>query len=531
MTNFGFLKAEWPELFQEAEKAEGLVHPDSRAACFYARRTLELAVDWLYKYDHALKIPYQDNLNALLHEPTFKNTVGPAIWIKAKIIKDLGNSAVHSRKPIPQRDSLVAVQELFHLCFWLARNYSTKTKPADGLAFNEKLLAKTSFVPPHTLAQLQSLESQLAEKDTKLAELLTGKAELDAELQRLRTEIAEVKKQNAAIPDHHDYSEAETRDRYIDRLLREAGWPLDKKEDREFPVTGMPNVPGKGFVDYVLWGDDGKPLGLVEAKRTRKDPRIGQQQAKLYADCLEKQFGQRPVIFYSNGYAHWIWDDASYPPRPVQGFYKKDELELMIQRRASRKSLSTTYINEAIVERHYQTRAIRRIAESFEKDHQRKALLVMATGAGKTRTVVALCDLMMRCNWVKRVLFLADRVALVKQAVGAFNKHLPSSSPVNLVTEKSGDGRVFVSTYPSMMSLIDEAKDGKRRFGNGHFDLVIIDEAHRSVYQKYRAIFEYFDSFLVGLTVHPRTRLTGTHTVCSTWNREFLRTRTDWMRR
>ncbi len=160
-------------------------------------------------------------------------------------------------------------------------------------------------------------------------------------------------------------------------------------------------------------------------------------------------------------------------------------------------------IDDSIVERYYQTRAIRRIAETFERDRQRKALVVMATGAGKTRTVIALCDLLMRCNWVKRVLFLADRVALVKQAVNAFKKHLPDSSPVNLVTDKHEEGRVFVSTYPTMMGLIDEANDEHRRFGVGHFDLVVIDEAHRSVYQKYGAIFDYFDSMLVGLTATP----------------------------
>ena len=218
------------------------------------------------------------------------------------------------------------------------------------------------------------------------------------------------------------------------------------------------------------------------------------------------------MIFYSNGYEHWLWDDTRYPPRRVQGFYKKAELELLIQRRETRRSLSEAPISPTIVERHYQTRAIRRIAEAFERDHDRKALLVMATGAGKTRTVIALCDLLMRCNWAKRLLFLADRVALVNQAVNAFKRFLPDASPVNLVTEKDAEGRVFVSTYPTMMGLIDEMSqdragrggDGQRRFGAGHFDLVIIDEAHRSVFQKYRAIFDYFDSLLVGLTATPK---------------------------
>jgi type I restriction enzyme R subunit len=319
--------------------------------------------------------------------------------------------------------------------------------------------------------------------------------------------VAAAKAVSAAQPDTHDYSEAETRDYFIDLLLKEAGWALDQPRDREFEVTGMPNAPGKGFADYVLWGDDGRPLAVVEAKRTRKSPQIGQQQAKLYADCLESQFGQRPIIFYSNGYDHWLWDDINYPPRSVQGFLKRAELELMIQRRTSRRPLAGAPVNTRIVERYYQARAIRRIAEAFEKDCDRKALVVMATGAGKTRTVIALCDLLMQCNWAKRVLFLADRVALVNQAVNAFKAHLPDASPVNLVTERDGEGRVFVSTYPTMMGLIDETQDGQRRFGTGHFDLIVIDEAHRSVYQKYRAIFSYFDALLVGLTATPKDEI------------------------
>jgi type I restriction enzyme, R subunit len=506
MSNFAFLQSEWPQLFAEDQKAEALVVPDPRTACFYARRALELAVTWLYKSDSALKLPYQDNLSALIHEPSFKATVGQKIFIKAKLIKDLGNLAAHSHKPLQQLDSMTAVRELFHICFWLARTYGKTAKPADGLTFDPTRLPKTSPVPAKTLAQLQQLESQLAEKDTKPTELLTGKAALDAELERLRAEIADIKKQNAETPDTHNYSEAETRDYFIDLLLKEAGWPLDKKQDREYPVTGMPNEKGEGFVDYVLWGDDGKPLGLVEAKRTKRDARVGQQQAKLYANCLEKHSGQRPIIFYSNGYEHWIWDDQNYPPRSVQGFYKKDELERIIQRRSRRTNLGAAEIDDKIVERFYQKRAIRRIGEAFEKDQERKARVVMATGAGKTRTVIALCDLMMRCNWVKRVLFLADRIALVKQTKNVFTKQLPSAGAVNALEhpEQIAEARVLVSTYPTMLRLIDETKEGRRQFGPGHFDLVIIDEAHRSVYQKYRAIFEYFDSFLVGLTATPK---------------------------
>jgi len=506
MSNFAFLQTEWPLLHESAKRVEETANTDARTSCFYARRTLEMAVAWLFQHDKSLRLPYQPNLNAFIHEPTFRTVVGDTIFTKANVIRSLGNKAVHENQRMVPADGQAAARELFHICYWLARTYGRTARPDPSLTFKPAFLPTGSALPAQTVSQLQSLETQLKDRDAKVNALLSDKAALDAELKALRDEVAAVKAANAVQPDTHDYSETQTRDFYIDLLLKEAGWQLTDK-NLEVEVSGMPNNQGKGFVDYVLWGDDGKPLAVVEAKRTRRDAKVGQQQAKLYADCLQAQYGQRPVIFYSNGYEHWMWDDASYAPRAVQGFFKKPELELMIQRRTSRKALAQAVINPEIVGRYYQTRAIRRIGETFEKDNQRKALVVMATGAGKTRTVIALADVLMRCNWAKRVLFLADRVALVNQAVNAFKKHLPDSSPVNLVTEKNTDGRVFVSTYPTMMGLIDEATDGNRRFGVGHFDLIIIDEAHRSVYQKYRAIFEYFDSMLVGLTATPKDEI------------------------
>ena len=283
-----------------------------------------------------------------------------------------------------------------------------------------------------------------------------------------------------------DFDEADTRALFIDADLLEAGWDLGEARDREYPITGMPNVGGEGFVDYVLWGADGLPLAIIEAKRTRRDPIVGQQQAKLYADALERMTGRRPVIFFSNGATHHLWDDAAgYPPREVAGFLTRDELELMIQRRRTRLPLSTVPVNSTIAGRHYQLRAVRTIDDALEA-RRRRALLVMTTGSGKTRTIIALVDQLMKAGWVKRVLFLADRVALVNQAAGAFKTHLPDAATVNLVTEKAGDGRVFVATYPTIMNLVDTYDDsGRRRFGPGFFDLVVIDEAHRSVYAKY----------------------------------------------
>src|SRR2546429_1703899 len=505
MSNFTFLKTEWPELYGSAAKVESLALTDARSCCFYARRTLELAIHWLFEHDPALKLPYDDNLSALIYEPTFKQNLPGELFLKVKTIKEVGNLAVHSRKPITERDALRATKELFHFLYWIARTY-TRRSPTEyeNIAWDERQIPPPQVsVSVKTLNQLRELEEQLRERDREIAEKAKALADTDTQIELLREQIAEAKKQNEKYPDDHDYSEAETRDYFIDLLLREAGWPLDKPEDREYPVTGMPNETGEGFVDYVLWGNDGLPLAVVEAKRTKKDARIGRQQAKLYADCLETQFKQRPLIFYTNGYQTWFWDDQNYPPREVQGFYKRDELELLIQRRAKRKDVASESVKKEIVERYYQEESIRAVTEHFAK-MQRKSLIVMATGAGKTRTVIALCELLQRCNWIKRVLFLADRVALVRQAANAFKQHLPDANPVNLVTEKFTDSRVYLSTYPTMMGQINEVEDGTRRFGVGHFDLVIIDEAHRSVYQKYRAIFEYFDSLLVGLTATPK---------------------------
>ncbi|MFR8600753.1 MAG: DEAD/DEAH box helicase family protein [Clostridioides difficile] len=262
------------------------------------------------------------------------------------------------------------------------------------------------------------------------------------------------------------------------------------------------------YLDYVLYGENGKPLAVVEAKRTSKDPKIGQQQAKLYADCLEKRYSQRPVIFLTNGFDMYIWDD--YSDRKVYGFYKKSELQLMIDRRKSKKSLSSVTINDEISNRYYQKEAIRAVCEALE-NKQRKTLLVCATGTGKTRIAISIVDVLSRHNWIKNILFLADRKALVKQAKKSFTKLLPNLALCNLLDSKDSpeDARMIFSTYPTMMNAIDDtkSKDGKRLFTPGHFDLIIIDESHRSIYKKYKSIFDYFDSYLMGLTATPKDEI------------------------
>jgi type I restriction enzyme, R subunit len=299
-SNFAFLQIDWPEIYAETRRAESALAGDPRATCFYARRSLELVVAWLFRADRSLKMPYKPDLSAFLFEPSFKVLVGPALHAKMDVIRKQGNSAVHSARPVQSADALSVLRELFQVAFWLARNYgrSAGARPDPSLQFRIDLLPKADAAAgAQTQAALQKLAQDVAERDAAMAVAQQKAAALDEELARLRAEVAAAKAANSAQPDEHDYNEAQTRDLYIDLLLKEAGWALDQPRDREFEVAGMPNNQGKGFVDYVLWGDDGKPLAVVEAKRTRRDSRVGQQQAKLYADCLQAQFGQRPLIY------------------------------------------------------------------------------------------------------------------------------------------------------------------------------------------------------------------------------------------
>lgn len=500
-SNFEFLKGkkEFESFSSQCLEAEKSIIVSPATCAILSRRALELAVKWVYANDSDLVLPYQDNISSLIHNESFRELIDSSMFNIIKYIVKLGNVAVHTNKPITRGEAVLALHNLHQFVSWIDYCYANEYTARD---FDENELHEGDNKRTRP-EELKDLYEKLSSKDRKLEELINE----NEELRKLRTEKRKENTENNHFK-VDDISEAETRRRYIDVELKLSGWTFGKDVGIEVEIPGMPNDSGIGFADYVLYGDNGKPLAVVEAKRISVDEKKGEQQAKLYADCLEKQYGQRPIIFLSNGFNYWIWDDCGQ--RRAFGFYKKSELQLIIDRRTSKKNLNNIKISDDISNRYYQKEAITAVAEAFEKK-QRKALLVCATGTGKTRTAISIVDVLSRHNWVKNVLFLADRKALVKQAKNNFSKLLPNLSLCNLLDRNDNpeESRMIFSTYPTMMNAIDDTKgkDGDRLFTPGHFDLIIIDESHRSIYKKYKSIFDYFDAYLIGLTATPRDEI------------------------
>lgn len=493
MSNFNHIPPKFQSIMKTASMAESFVYDNPVVSGLYSRQTLESWVHWIYENEPSLKLPYDTSVNALMKEPSFTELFSPEVLKFMHTVRTLGNKAVHNAgKKITTEEAVHGLKLLHGFSWYLMNLYGDDYQKTPAFDEDEIPLAQ------HIQKKIQE------ETIAKLQEELKQKAELEKQLHEVQQQVEAARKQalpTVEIP--KDPNEALTRSLYIDALLEEVGWNLSADNVKEFNVPGMPNNKEEGFADYVLWGDNGKPLAVVEAKRTGRNPEAGRHQAELYAKNLEKVYGQLPNIFLTNGY-HITFYDWEYPAREVQGFYSKDELELNIRRRTSRLNLNSVEINTDITDRHYQIGAIKAVAERFEKKH-RGALLVMATGTGKTRTAASLIDVLMQANWVRRVLFLADRTALVTQAKNNLNDYLPNLPAVNLVNEKEDAGsRLVFSTYQKLINLIDEAKSEDGRFyGVGHFDLIIFDEIHRSVYNKYKAIFNYFDGYKVGLTATP----------------------------
>ena len=502
MANFEYLKnINEYALFSAAAIEAEKVFASSPAMCAVGcRKALELAVKWVYAADNTITMPYRENIQSLLHEPTFRFAVDARVWSQLLYIVRLGNLAVHTDQNIAPSDALASLRALFEFIDWIDYCYGSEY---EARQFDAKQIPKNKVNVD--VKRIKEQESLLEERA--------------AEIERLRKQIEEMSEQYTESKQENqntrefvvkDISEFETRKRYIDIDLKYLGWHLGGNQSEvyeEYPVDDMENKPGQqGFVDYVLFGKDGLPLAVIEAKRSSKDPNVGRQQAVLYADCLERKFGRRPMMFTTNGFETYFWDDTHSPQGRVSGLFSRDDLQRLMNRRTERKDLQSVTIDEKITDRYYQKEAIRAVCDSIEQKF-RKFLLVMATGTGKTRTASSLTDVLSRGNHITNILFLADRTELVKQAKDDFKNYLPDMSLCNLCSGKDDrNARIVFSTYPTMLNAIDSVrtKDGFPLYSPAHFDLIILDEAHRSIFKKYRAIFEYFDAMLVGLTATPK---------------------------
>ena len=492
MTNFDFLlkDKQFDTFSGVAIAAENTLHIDVDSCVINCRRAMEFAVKWMYSVDKALYLPYQDNLQNLMNGEDFRDIVGNDIWQRMDFIRKVGNSAAHGGRKVTEEQAELCLENLYIFLDFVAYCYGKNYKSSN---FDKSLLELTpeealSFVPDNNI---------------DLSKLIEENRELKEELTARRAE-----QQQTYVQKPLDLSEYKTRKIYIDFMLEDAGWREGRDWLNEVELPGMPNRSEVGFADYVLYGDDGRPLAVVEAKRTCVDVSKGRQQAKLYADLLEKKYGRRPVIFLTNGFETHI-DDNRYPERKCACIYSKRDLEKLFNLQTLRTSLKNITVNKSIAGRYYQESAVKAVCSSFGEKNRRKALLVMATGSGKTRTVIALCDVLLQHGWVKNILFLADRNSLVTQAKRSFVNLLPDLSVTNLCEEKDNyTAHCVFSTYQTMMNCIDSVKDEDGKlFTCGHFDLVICDEAHRSIYNRYRDIFNYFDAPLVGLTATPKDEI------------------------
>lgn len=509
ITNFDYLKKEskFSSFADVAISAEKIILIDPEASIINSRRAMEFALKWMYSVDEELERPYQDNLYSLMNAEEYRQIVGPDLWKRMNYIRRSGNNVAHSNKKLGRDEAMLCLENLFIYLDYIAYCYSDHY---EDRSFDKSLIISRLEKAKQSKEIANAVNEELIKEQKKSA-----KQELD--LQKLIEENASLKEalsarrqeqQQTYVPKPLDLSEYKTRKLYIDSMLMDAGWTEGKNWMNEVEVSGMPNKSGIGFADYVLYDDMHRPLAIIEAKRTCVDVAKGRQQAKLYADLLEKEYKRRPVIFLTNGFETRIID-GQYPERKCSVIYSKRDLEKWFNLLTMRTSLKYAAVNKNIAGRYYQEAAIKAVCNSFDEKNRRKALLVMATGSGKTRTVIALCDCLLKAGWVKNILFLADRNSLVTQAKRSFVNMLPNLSCTNLVEEKDNyNAHCVFSTYQTMMNCIDTVNDNEGKlFTCGHFDLVICDEAHRSIYNKYRDIFSYFDAPLVGLTATPKAEI------------------------
>ena len=486
MRNFDYLqKLGLNDLHKFCSSAEELQVSNPELSAVSARKALEYIVRALYLMKN-VEIPERASLFELVDCETFREFIGDErVMMSVHYVRKVGNNAAHNT-PVTKRESFFCLLNIYNVVAAIL----LKLRVIDSIApFDDTLIPKSPQAPIVTAPKVVEVTAESTVVKAASKEAVEDK-----------TPVQEIS---------IDISEAETRKLYIDLMLKEAGWEVLDTEGAiqpskaciEVEVEGMPNNEGVGYCDYVLFAANGLPLAVIEAKRTSVSPIKGKHQAELYADCLEKRYGIRPVIYYTNGFETYIIDGLGYPPRRLYAFHTESDLELLIQQR-QRHDITDFSVKDNITDRHYQKMAIKSVCEHFNSKH-RRGLLVMATGTGKTRVSISLVDVLARNGWVKNVLFLADRIPLVSQAHKNFVKLLPHMTTSVLSEDKDPDttARITFSTYQTMINYIDT---DEKAFSVGRFDLIIIDEAHRSIFGKYTAIINYFDALLVGLTATPR---------------------------
>jgi len=493
MTNFDYLKVEpqFDTFVDVAISAEKIIGIDPEASIINCRRAMEFAIKWMYSVDKSLIMPYQDNLISLIHTDEFRDIIDINLWNRIDFIRRMGNNAAHTGKKVNFDQAELCLKNLFIFFDFLFYCYSDHYEEREYDSELLKANSETVGVLPREFADVDL--KALIEENKQLKDELTSKRE---------------SQESTYVTKPLDLSEYKTRKIYIDSMLTDAGWVEGKDWINEVELPGMPNKSEVGYADYVLYDDTMRPLAVIEAKRTCVDVSKGRQQAKLYADLIEKDCGRRPVVFLTNGFETRIVD-GQYPERKCAAIYSKRDLEKWFNLMSMRTSLKNIAIDKNIAGRYYQEAAIKAVCDAFGEKNRRRALLVMATGSGKTRTVIELCNVLLNKGWVKNILFLADRTSLVTQAKRSFVNLLPNLSCTNLCEDKGDyNAHCVFSTYQTMIGLIDEAKDEQGKvFSCGHFDLLICDEAHRSIYNKYKDIFNYFDAPLVGLTATPKDEI------------------------
>ena len=515
-TNFSFLaeKEEYKLFSGACIDAERILETSPVMSTVASRKALELCVKWIYSIEPELKPnAYREGLQSLLHNNGFPTLMNYTLWKRLQYIVRNGNESVHTGKKISKDDAILSLNILFDFVEWLdccyGKEYIQRKFDENKIPDTVKDVDNIEKKYEQVIKDVQKNADKIVnEKDKKIERLLKAN--------ELLREKMKGKKQHNVKEREYEYdpniSEWETRKRYIDADLKANGYIFDQNAkrncvEREFPVIGMPNKSGKGRADYVVWGDRGKIIAVLEAKKADETADKGCNQGKIYADCIEKMQGERPIIFYTNGFETYIWDDQKSAPRLVSGMFPPSDINTLIDRRKIEKKVSDIKIDEEITNRWYQLRAVTKCCENYEKGI-RKCLLVMATGTGKTRTAASIIDVMLRSQTMGRVLFLADRRELVKQAKDAFSSYLKRTSMCNLLVNKDDKNATIVfSTYPTILNAIDTMKkgNGERFFSPGYFSLIVIDEAHRSIFNKYKAIFDYFDACRLGLTATPKT--------------------------